>query len=54
MGEKKIIVYHSRSEQAMDEWLWDQGGAAYVAGFLAVVVVVLLVANSVANRRRFR
>lgn len=54
MDEKRIIIYHSRSEQVMDEWLWEQGGAVYFAGFLAVVVVVLLIANSVANRRSFR
>ncbi len=54
MNEKKIIVYHSRSEQAIDEWLWEDGGAAYLAGFLSLVVVIFLIANSVANHRRFR
>lgn len=53
MGDK-VIVYRSRREQLLDEWLYDQGGMAYVAGFLAVAVVVLLIGNAVANRRRFR
>jgi hypothetical protein len=54
MGDRKIIVYHSRGEQAMDEWLYEDGGMLYVAGFLLVFVIVALIANAISERRRFR
>lgn len=38
-----VIVYHSRSEEAMDRWLWDEGGAQVVAGGLAIGLLVLIV-----------
>lgn len=39
---KTIIVYHSKTEQAVDNWMWDNGLALFGSLAFAVAFVAVL------------
>lgn len=38
----KIIVYRSRTEEAMDRWMWEGDGLLFIGILVAVTAVVSL------------
>lgn len=50
---EKVIVYHSKAEEAMDEWLWDHNGVLVIA-IVSVVIFAAAGIYSVFDKMRRR